>query len=192
MAANTATWALTYPQSTDDVRPYEDIQELATDVDGALTLLKSQLPNVRYYYERLTDGTATTTTEQPYFRVDNIAVVSGQFWVFNLSPMIIDSTIAGDLVEVRLRYAIGATATIASTAVCAMVESAHSSAISQKVQGFQVGLKVPSTGNLSALVSYVRGSGTGSVRIRASSSYPAQLIASLGTFETLTAAGTSL
>lgn len=37
MAANTATWSLTYPQSTDDVRPYEDIQELALDVDAALT-----------------------------------------------------------------------------------------------------------------------------------------------------------
>lgn len=33
MTANTANRGYTYPQSTDDFRPYEDIQELAQDVD---------------------------------------------------------------------------------------------------------------------------------------------------------------
>lgn len=51
MTANTSNRGYTYPQSTDDFRPYEDIQELAQDVDTDVQNL------------------ANTTTKQPLLRL---------------------------------------------------------------------------------------------------------------------------
>jgi hypothetical protein len=43
MAATTANRGYTYPQSTDDFRPYEDIQELAQDVDVDVDAIEARV-----------------------------------------------------------------------------------------------------------------------------------------------------
>jgi hypothetical protein len=61
MATTGAPWNLFYPLSTDDVRPYDDIQSLATSVATALSALVANMSAVVN-----TDATSRTTTSTSF------------------------------------------------------------------------------------------------------------------------------
>ena len=175
--AQTTNWALVFPTSTDDVRPYEDDEALAESAEVALDLLKSQVPTLPKRGSRATNGTPTGTSEQPYMRIDDIPVVSGEPIRIWSSPMILNSTVAGDLVQVFLRGNTAGVATTGSTQITLLADDAKTSGGAQKTKGFEI-LYIPSTtGMLSLLISYARASGVGSgnVNIQAASDIPCQL-----------------
>lgn len=61
MPTTGAPWNLYYPASTDDVRPYDDIQTLATSVATALSALVANMSAVVN-----TDATSRTTTSTSF------------------------------------------------------------------------------------------------------------------------------
>lgn len=175
MGSQTSVWDLRYPDSTDDVRVYEDVKNLADDTEAALNALQALIPVWSKRAERTTDGTATTTTEQPYLRLDSVPIVTGKGIRIWCPPMIFDSTVAGDLIQAVIRVSTSGAATISSTALTVLAQRAYSAAGNQETVGLSIPYIPATTGNLSILLSYVRAGGTGNVRIRAVSSIPAQI-----------------
>lgn len=171
----TTNWAIRYPASTDDVRPYEDIQNAAEDTDAALETLQGQVPTWLARGSRATNGTTTTTTEQGFLRVDSIPIVSGRGYRIWTTPLIFNSSVAGDLIQAILRISTSGTATTASTQLTLLCDDAKTSGLAQRTKGMEIGWVATTTGNLSVLLSYLRASGTGNVNIQASSDIPAQL-----------------
>lgn len=117
------------------------------------------------YGERPTASTAFTTTEQPIMRIDSIPVVNGRQYEIVMTPTVIASSVAADLVETRIRVAVAATATITSTHLGSLIETANSSSGNQKINGATWLYTPTSTGNLSLLVAGIRLGGTGSCAI---------------------------
>lgn len=115
--------------------------------------------------ERATASTAFTTTEQPILRGDSIPVVSGRQYEITMTPTVFASTVAADLIEARVRVAIGATATITSTHLGSRVDTANSAGGNQKVSGGTWIFTPGSTGNLSILVAGIRMGGSGNCTI---------------------------
>ena len=63
MSANTANRGYTYPQSTDDFRPYEDIQELAQDVDVDVDAIEARVTAIETELGVWTSFTPTLYTQ---------------------------------------------------------------------------------------------------------------------------------
>jgi hypothetical protein len=126
--------------------------------------------------ERVTSGTATTTTEQPFMRLDDIAIDAGYAYLITVAPLIVDSTVAGDLITMPLRASTSGAATTASAQLTALVDTSQSAAGSQRTASFSKLYVASITGSLSLLLSYVRSVGTGNVRIIASTTYPAEIV----------------
>lgn len=76
MSANTPNRGYTYPQSTDDFRPYEDFQELATDIDTDVAAIRAELttgiPLVRLVASGTQSITNNTNTAIIYSGTDDI------------------------------------------------------------------------------------------------------------------------
>lgn len=171
----TPNWDLVYPSSTDDVRPYADDQALAESAEAALDLLQGQVPTLLARGSRATNGTTTTTTEQGFLRVDSIPIVSGNAYRIWTTPLIFNSSVAGDIVQAFLRASTSGAATTASTQLTLLCDDAKTSGLAQKTKGLEFLYVASTTGNLSLLISYARQSGSGNVNIQASSDIPAQL-----------------
>lgn len=125
--------------------------------------------------DRQSNGTGTTTTEQPYLRLDGIPIVNGEAYIITVSPIILNSTVAGDQLHIRLRGNTGGNATIASTLISQAQEFAQNAGGNQKTEGYVFPYTATVTGNLSILLSYVRNAGTGTVSILASATVPARI-----------------
>lgn len=171
----TSVWDIRYPESTDDVRVYEDIKNAADDAEAALNTLLAMVPTWSKRAERTTDGTATTTTEQGFLRLDSVPIVTGKGVRIWVPPLIFDSTVAGDLIQAVIRVSTSGAATTSSTALTVLAKRAFSAAGNQETGGLEIPYIPATTGNLSILLSYVRAGGTGNVRLRANSSIPAQI-----------------
>lgn len=111
--------------------------------------------------ERATASSTFTTTEIPILRGDSIPVVNGRQYEIVMTPTVFGSSVAADLIEARIRGAIGATATITSTHIGSRVDTANSAGGNQKLSGGTFLYTPGSTGNLSLLVSGIRDGGTG-------------------------------
>lgn len=144
----------------------------ATDVNNVGTVLKRS--------ERTTNGTTTTTTPQGYMRLDSIDIVSGNCYEVKTSPLIFESSVAGDLVTITLYGSTSGAATTSSTQLTALVDTSQTASGNQKTKGFSYLYAAATTGQLSLLIAYVRTSGTGNVRINASATLPAQLWVTVG------------
>ncbi len=171
------------------------VNAIITQVNTTQTDVASLQAAEVAYYERTTAGTVTTTTQQPYIRVDNIPIISGQAYLISLGPMIFNSSIMGDLISAFLRgvtaAGTGTLATIASPQFTALIDSAHTAGGSQKTLGMTYRYAATTTGYLSLLVSYVRSLGTGNVNIIGQAGYPVQMsVFRIGTAKA--SSGTSL
>jgi len=113
--------------------------------------------------QRDSSSTTTTTTEQPVMRIDAIAMVSGRRYEYHLSPVIVNSTVAADLISVRLRYSTTGAATITSTVIADMEVASKSAGGSQLTQGMTVGYSPTGNETVSVLLTVVRSGGTGTV-----------------------------
>lgn len=124
---------------------------------------------------RDTSGTTTTSAEKTYLRVDDISIVAGQSYEFTSSPLIFESSVAADLIQVVLRVSTAGSATTASTQLTLLVQPSKSASLAQNTAclAFTYNALVTST-SASFLISYLRAAGTGNVRINASADIPAQ------------------
>lgn len=125
--------------------------------------------------DRQSNGTGTTTTEQPYLRLDAIPIVNGETYNITISPMVLNSTAGGDQLHLRLRGNTAGNATIASTLIDQSQEFAQNSGGNQRTEPWVFQYLATTTGNLSLLLSYVRNAGSGTVSILASATTPVRM-----------------
>jgi len=144
-----------------------------TAINDATDTLAGRV-EVKYAY-RDTNGTNTTTGEQGYLRLDNIPIVNGDLYLAVISPMIFQSSAAGDLIQILLRGSTSGAATNASAALHLLADTSQTAGGAQKTKGFTFRYQAGTTGNLSLRLSYLRFSGSGNVRINASSDIPVQM-----------------
>lgn len=136
----------------------------AGDTPSADTLNDPQ-GSIIAFLERATASTAFTTTEQPILRGDSIPVVNGRSYEIVATPTVFASTVAADLIEMRIRASLAGAATITSTHVGSLVETSNSAGGNQKIKG-AVWLYTPgATGNVSILASGIRMGGSGNCTI---------------------------
>lgn len=113
-----------------------------------------------------TTSSSTTTTEVGVLRLDNIPIKAGRFYKVCVAGIILNSTVAGDLLEARIRGNTAGVATTGSTQFGSMADSSHSASGSQKVQPVQAMYPIPGGDvTLSVLLSIARVTGTGTVGI---------------------------
>lgn len=124
---------------------------------------------------RDTSGTTTTTVEKTYLRVDDISIVAGQSYEFTSSPLIFESSVAADTIQVVLRISTSGAATTSSTALTLLCQPSKSASGAQLTASltFTYNALVTST-SASFLISYLRAAGTGNVRVNALAEIPAQ------------------
>jgi hypothetical protein len=123
-----------------------------------------------------TTSSSSTTSETGVLRLDNVPVSAGREYRIWTSPMIFQSTVAGDLVNAHIRYNTAGTATTGSTQLTGLVDTANSASGPQKTKGLTALWVPPTTGLVSILLSVSRDGGTGSVALNASSPYPIDLV----------------
>lgn len=130
--------------------------------------------------ERTSNGTATTTGEKTFLRVDDISIIAGQAYEITTSPLIFQSTVASDLLQVNVKFSTSGAATTSSALLTVLAQKVHAGgAVGTVAQGtasltITYNALVTST-SASLLLSYQRGSGSGNVLIQAASDIPAQV-----------------
>lgn len=151
----TSNYALRYPASTGTVRVHTDIQNLATDADTALT---------RKGY--IADGSRTTssgtfTTVETVLQSLSFTAVAGVRYKIT-AVQSIQSTIAGGSVQMRLRWASGASVTTAGTQISSILAPCNTAGL-----GFVAPLIVTFTpgvsGTVTVGVTAVQNTGTGTI-----------------------------
>jgi hypothetical protein len=183
MTATTANRGYVYPQSTDDFRPYEDIQALAEDVDAdVVTLLdnsSSPLPQgVIARGQRVTStGFTSGGTELGVLRVDSIPVYSGRLYRIATGPIIVDGSVANDAVRVVLRGNTAGTATTASTQLAIAQTVIPNISLPETLQ-INIPYVPSANGTLSVLMSIVRQTGTGILQALGDATFPINLVVS--------------
>jgi hypothetical protein len=135
-----------------------------------VTRINDKAGTIIAFLERATASSTFTTTEQPILRGDSIPVVSGRQYEITMTPTVYNSSVAADLIEVRARVAIGATATITSTHLGSRIDTANSGGGNQKAVGATWLYTPGSTGNLSLLISGIRTGGSGNCSIGSAAS----------------------
>lgn len=126
-----------------------------------VTKLNDRKGTVIAFGERASASSAFTTTEIPILRLDAIAYVTGRDYEVEMTPTVFSSSVAGDLIEAKLRIDLTTTATITSTHVGSLVEDAKTSGGSQRVHGAIWKFSPGSTANGSLLISGIRTGGSG-------------------------------
>lgn len=125
--------------------------------------------------DRQSAGTATAAVEQAYLRLDSVPIIGGEMYFIEISPFIFDSTVAGDLMECRIRINTAGNATTASTQLGTISTDSKTGSGSQRTKGGTFQYTAAANGNLSILLSYIRTGGTGNVRINASATNPCKI-----------------
>lgn len=163
-----------------------DLRALAQQIDASVVdIAKLEAAEIGYAY-RDTPGTATAAVEQPYLRLDNLLLENGESYFAFTPPLIIDSTVAADLVQVALRYSLSGVATTASTQLTLLAQPSKSASGAQNTAmlGKRFTYTGGGTGVMSLLLSFVRSAGTGNVRINATATIPAEItVVHLGTLK---------
>ena len=149
------------------------VTDAINDHENRIAALEGQ--RILAYGERLTNGTLTTTVEQGYLRIDGIPIINGQSYRIWTSPLIFESSVAGDLITAFLRVNTAGAATTGSSPFTLLADDAKTASGNQKTKGLTILYNGVVTGSLSILLSYVRSTGTGNVRINASAAIPAQM-----------------
>jgi hypothetical protein len=126
--------------------------------------------------QRTSNSTGSTGTEVGVLRLDGVAVLASRIYTIYTSPLIINSTVANDVMEVFVRYSTTDSATTASTKVSSIAMSARSAGGVQYVIPFICDLPIAAAGSISVLLSINRTVGTGTVSITSSASYPIDLV----------------
>ncbi len=128
-------------------------------------------------HQRTTSSSTTTTTEIGVIRLDNLTLPAGRRFLFNVSPLIFNSTVAADLISVRLRASTSGAATTASTALADLVDTANTASGSQKTSGLVVPYSPSGAETLSVILTLQRtgGSGTVGLLVPASPTYDIRL-----------------
>ncbi len=126
--------------------------------------------------ERVSNGTTTTTVEKTYLRVDDISMTSGQAYEITSSPLIFESSVAADTIQVLIRISTSGAATTASTPITLLCQPSKTATSFQLTACLVLTYNaLVTTTSASILMSYLRVTGTGNVRVNASSDIPAQL-----------------
>lgn len=125
---------------------------------------------------RTTASSASTGAEVEIMALEGIPVTAGRLYKVYTSPLIFDSNVAADMMEVYFRYAIGSSATTASTKLASYACESKTASGVQFVLPFICDLPIAVTGTLSLLMSIIRTAGTGSCRINSSGAYPINLV----------------
>jgi hypothetical protein len=112
-----------------------------------------------------TTSSSTTTTEVGVLRLDGIPIKNGRVYKLCTAGLILNSTVAGDLIEIRIRGNTAGQATTGSTQFGSLADSSQSASASQKVQSVQAIWVGVADVTLSVLLSIARVTGTGTVGI---------------------------
>lgn len=123
-----------------------------------------------------TTNSSTTTSETGVLRLDAVPFTAGKIYRIWTPPMIFQSTVANDLINARFRINTAGTATTSSTQLTGLVDNAASASGPQRTKGLTALWAPATSGVASILLSVSRDSGTGSVALNASSSYPIDLV----------------
>lgn len=141
-----------------------------------LNALVSAIDNRKVgFATRATNGTTTTTAEKTYQRIDAIPIVNGYDYLIITTPMIFESSVAADMIQIFLRGSAAGAATTASTALTLLSQPSRSASGAQYTAVLAYSYSATTTGSLSLLLSYLRALGTGNVRINASTDIPVQI-----------------
>lgn len=152
-----------------------DLNLVADQVDSNTTDITTLFAQEVGFASRITNGTTTTTAEKTYLRIDSIPILSGYSYLICTTPLIFESSVANDLVQVFIRLSTAGAATTASTAVTLLGQPSKSASLAQNTAGLSYRYASSTTGSLSILMSYLRAAGTGNVRINASADIPANI-----------------
>lgn len=146
---------ITYPTSTDHTRMWEHFQTLANDVDALLS-------RKGYINEgtRNTPSAAVTTTETVVQSLTFTAVAGVRYKVTAVQAL--QSSVVNDLIQARIRWAVGGSVTSAGTEIATIMPNAD---VANRGQVYTlVGtLVAPSSGSITVGFSIVRNAGTGNV-----------------------------
>jgi hypothetical protein len=166
---------VTYAQVTiidGDPVPAQVINDLSAEVAGrsgaGLGVLKRG--------NRTSSSSTTTTTEIGVLRVDAISISPGRLYRISTSPLIFNSSVANDLIQAGLRYTTSGTAGTGSTQLTALVDTSYTGSGSQRTKSMVAYLVPAAAAVLSVLLTVVRGGGTGSVSLNATTAYPMDLV----------------
>lgn len=114
IAVPTTSLGIRYPDSTDNVNVPEDVQNVAQDVDDLLLQKGYVIEDVR-----TSSSSNFTTTELVIQSVTFTAVSTVRYKVTALQGF--QSSVANDIIEVRLRYQAGGTLTSGGTQIRAVL-----------------------------------------------------------------------
>lgn len=139
-------------------------------------LRASDLPGGFIRRSRRTVNSGTSTgVAIGVMRMDNIPIVSGRVYTFNVSPMFFISTVAGDVIEVDLRTSTSGIASVGSPVYSALIDdvkTAGASSVLNRTKGMSIDYISATTGNLSLLLTVCRIGGTGSCQLNANANQP--------------------
>lgn len=162
------------------------------DVIPASTFNRTYGQQLKYGSRLTVSSNSASTTPVPVLRVDSIPIVNGESILIILEPFVINSSTAGDLLEVRLYVSTSGNATTSSTHHRSLAESALSASGAQRVVGASFVYDSATTGNLSVLVAFLRNAGSGTCNIGSTSSQLALRIRVINLGPTQSDTGTSL
>jgi len=137
----------------------------AGDTPTADTLNDPQGSIIAFLERSTASSNITNTPEIPILRGDSIPVVNGRSYEIVATPTVFASSVAGDLIEMRIRTSLSGAATIASTQLGSLITDSKTAGGNQKVHGATWLYTPGATGNLSVLVSGIRTGGTGNCTI---------------------------
>lgn len=112
-------------------------------------------------HTRTTTSSTSTGTEVGVVRLDGLAFVTGRNYEIGLGPVVVNSTVAGDLLEIRCRIDLTTTATTTSTHHGSLGQDSKSASSAQRLQGMIWPFTPASTATGSVLISMLRSTGTG-------------------------------
>jgi hypothetical protein len=135
--------------------------------------LNAELVRELAFAERTSDSSGSaSTTPVSVERLDSIAIESGFSFYVCTSPLIFDSTVANDLAALSVYTSTAGAATSASTMLTQLVTPSYSASANQPTKGLRIPYRSATTGTLSILLTVHRATGTGTVKIKASSQIP--------------------
>lgn len=146
---------------------------LAGQIATAEDLNNAARTRVRRGYR--TTASSTTTTEAEVLRVDGVPLKAGRSYMLHTSSLLVQSTVANDVVVAKIRMSTTGTATIASSTD--MGEGARRVTAASQLEETSAALSyTPSADETaSVLLTVVRASGTGSASIYGAANAPIEL-----------------
>lgn len=130
---------------------------------------------IAYGLRTTSSSGVTSASYGGIMRLDSIPIVNGQDYEIKTTPLIFESSVAGDLLNLGFFVSTSGAATTASTFLDALVMDSKSASFAQRTVPFVALYNSTTTGTLSILSALSRASGTGTCKINASADYPFKL-----------------